>query len=173
MVLLAECSGIIYVLNSRLPPERHIQVDFTTLVGICLHGLLPQFLNVLQRESRTLQIPNTMKSHMLCLCIIVSKTYSFNPITSPQHNDIMIYSSWQRIERCVRCMEGTYGMSTHLSKQLLLGRTCSGYKSMADARGWDCVVSMTKTSKSMLLQTESLDLIVSVKKRNPIRIFLN
>jgi hypothetical protein len=153
--LVAECSSIIYVLNTRLPLERHIHTDYTALVGICTHRLLPQLLMVLQRESMSLQIPNTIKSHILCLYIIVSKTYSFNPTTSPQHNDVMIYSCWQRIE-CVRYLEGTYGMSSHLSRQLLLGRTCNGCKSIADARGCDCVVSMTKTPKTILLQRDRI-----------------
>ena len=111
---------------------------------------------VLQRESGTLQIPNTLKSHMLCLCIIVCKTYSFNPSTCPQYNDVMIYSCWQRIERSIEYLEAAYGMSSHLSKQLLMGRTCNAYKSIADARNSDSVVSVTKTPKFVLLERDRI-----------------
>jgi hypothetical protein len=68
----------------------------------------------------------------------------------------MIYSCWQRIERSIEYLEAAYGMSSHLSKQLLMGRTCNAYKSIADARNSNSVVSMTKTPKFVLLERDRM-----------------
>ncbi len=143
-------------MNSRLPVERHIHTNYTPLAAIDNHGFLPNVLMVLKRQSVTLQIPNTIKSHILCLCIIVSKTYSFNSTTSPQYNDAMIYSCWQRIERSIKYLELTHAIDAHLFKQLLMGRSSDAYKSIADARDSDSVVCMTKIPKMILLERDRI-----------------
>lgn len=131
-------------------------MNYTPLVLLNTHGFLEHFIAVLIRESKTLRVPTPPKTHILCLCILCCKTYCFNSSTVTAYNDTMVGLCWQRIERSVRYMIMSYGMSESLSYALLKGRSYEAYRSISNIRDSEVIVSMTKTPHSVLNSRQSL-----------------
>ena len=148
--LASTFSSIISELNSRLSPSDHIEANYSALAWVCNTDFLSQLVSVMEREYKNIYIPNTILPHILCLCVLVSKTYSFNAMRSPQYSDIMICSCWQRIDKILSYLNFTYGMNQYFCNQLLAGRNHTEYHSTAEAKGSEAMVSMTKTSKFLL-----------------------
>ena len=157
-----------------------LQPNYIPLALLQSSGFLCHFLNILKRESKTLYVPNTIKRHILCLCIIACKMYSFNPQNITLYSDSMIMRCWQQIVRTVTVMEESYGTSQGLCKQILKNRNRTSYNSIAIARGVSNVVSLVKTSEKLLVHrgniiesTRGLLVETSFTYPNPQLVFTN
>ena len=133
-----------------------LQPNYTPLVMLEASQFLSHFIAVLTKESNTLQVPNNINRCILCMCVLVCKTYSFNPTNVKEYSDTMISCCWQRIERCVTRMRESYGMGQDLCNQLLKHRSSVAYSSIATARGLSNMVSLTTTPHSVLTRRDEI-----------------
>ena len=136
-----ECSDAILRLTSLETVNNLLKPNYTPLVLLEGSKFLSHFLTVLKRECITLRVLNNVKKEILCLCVIASKTYSFNAKNILYYGDSMISLCWQRNEICLRCMTQSFGMPSSFSAQIMRSRNHMSYMAIADARGLSNTVS--------------------------------